>query len=117
VLIFDLSKKESFEQIERWFVELKNYAGDIKIILIGNKCDLPPNKIEISEEEAKHVAYMNDAKYLSCSAIDDKNITEIFSTLAVEIYHHKKKKNQVTNRRKSLKLKNNDGSGKNGCCG
>ena len=96
--------------VENWFLELNGYALDIKIILVGNKCDMPSGKIQISNEEAKNMAYKFGASYITTSALEDKNISEDFSTLAVEIYHlkiKKEKENDTKQRKKSIKLVNN----------
>ncbi len=121
VLVFDLGKRESFLSIEKWIVELRGYAGEIKLIIIGNKCDLPPNKIQVSNEEAKSLASKYDSVFLPVSAMEDKNISDIFSTLAIEIYHHKMKKqkdNIQKQRKKSLRLgaANESNEKKGGCC-
>ncbi len=40
-LVFDLTKRDSFESIEKWLQEVKNNSHEkIQTILIGNKCDL-----------------------------------------------------------------------------
>lgn len=41
MLVYDISERESFENLERWLVELRDHADDkIKVILVGNKSDL-----------------------------------------------------------------------------
>eukprot|EP00823_Brevimastigomonas_motovehiculus_P004513 TRINITY_DN298_c0_g2_i1.p1 TRINITY_DN298_c0_g2~~TRINITY_DN298_c0_g2_i1.p1 ORF type:complete len:343 (-),score=100.90 TRINITY_DN298_c0_g2_i1:201-1229(-) len=41
VLVFDCTKRSSFENIPRWIRELKDHADrDIVLFLVGNKCDL-----------------------------------------------------------------------------
>lgn len=117
VLVFDIGKKESFESLEKWILELRSYAGDIKLIIVGNKNDLPPNRIQVSNEEAKALASKYDSVYISASAMEDKNISDIFSTLAIEIYHHKMKKQKDKQRKKSLRIAvQNDTEKKGGCC-
>ncbi len=81
ILVFDLSKKESFDLVNKWFKEIKGYDSNIQVLLVGNKCDI--GKYQIDIEEAKKLATEYGACYLSASALDGKNIKEIFSTLAV----------------------------------
>lgn len=99
-------------------MELREYAKDIQIILVGNKSDLPLNKHEVSIDEAKDLANKYGAKYLSASALEDKNINEIFSTLAVEIFHYqmKKEKEVSTKRKKIIKLNSSEDNRDDGCC-
>lgn len=41
LLVYDITKKESFENVKRWLAETKeNASKSINIILIGNKKDL-----------------------------------------------------------------------------
>ncbi len=41
MLVYDISRQSSFESIERWFKEIKNYGDEnMNAMLIGNKSDL-----------------------------------------------------------------------------
>ncbi len=80
VLVFDLCKKESFDLVHKWFKEIKGYDNNIQVILVGNKCD--NGKYQIDIDEAKKLATEYGACYISASALNGKNINEIFSTLA-----------------------------------
>jgi small GTP-binding protein len=42
LVVFDIANAASFQHIEEiWLPEIRNYAReDIKIVVIGNKCDL-----------------------------------------------------------------------------
>ena len=108
VLVFDLSKRDSFNLVEKWFLELREYAEDIKIVLVGNKCDLPKDKIEVNQLEAKELAKKFGVKFISASALDDINISDIFSTVTFEIYHGQLKKEKIIKKRKSIRLINQE---------
>ena len=119
VLVFDPSKRNSFNLIEKWFTELREHAEDIKIVLVGNKCDLPNEKMEVSLQEAKELAKKFGVKFISASALDDVNISDVFSTVTFEIYHNKLKieKEKKRKKRKSIKLVNVREKIKDkGCC-
>ena len=50
ILLFDLQKQETFDQLSYWFEYIKNEFGDIPVVVLGNKCDLkdravPPESI------------------------------------------------------------------------
>lgn len=81
VLVFDLSKRDTYELVEKWLLELQSYAGSIKLVLVGNKCDATDQ--EVSGEEAKGLANKYGAKYIAASALAGININDIFSTLAI----------------------------------
>jgi Ras-related protein Rab-11A len=41
MLVYDISSRESFDNLERWLVELRDHADEkIEVILVGNKSDL-----------------------------------------------------------------------------
>ena len=53
LLVYDITRKSTFENIVNWIIDLRiNADKDILILLIGNKSDLI-NKREINEEEAR----------------------------------------------------------------
>ena len=51
VLVFDLTRPETFEQLEGWVNEVIEQVGLIPVILIGNKTDL--EMVEVSESQVK----------------------------------------------------------------
>lgn len=41
ILVYDITRKETFENITKWLEETKNYANEsMTIVLVGNKTDL-----------------------------------------------------------------------------
>jgi Ras-related protein Rab-11A len=60
MLVYDITRKETFERISaQWLNELKSFSDpNIVIILIGNKCDLK-EKREVTTEEAASFAEKN----------------------------------------------------------
>jgi Ras-related protein Rab-11A len=41
MLVYDITKRQTFDHVSRWLEELKNHAdNNIVIMLVGNKCDL-----------------------------------------------------------------------------
>ena len=63
LLVFDITRKESFDNVDRWIAELKNNGdSDVTIVLIGNKCDLEHERQvtkEMAQEKAKQYSYIN----------------------------------------------------------
>ena len=85
VIIFDVTNRETFNRATKWFNELSNYAeGKPKIVLVGNKIDLPNR--EISNEEASKLATKYNCFFIEASAYTGKNVEEIFHSLATLIY-------------------------------
>lgn len=84
-IVFDISKKETFTNVEKWFQDLKYSANDkITIILIGNKSDLNSQR-EVSQEDAKSLARTMEAMYVETSAKLGTNIDQCFECLTKEI--------------------------------
>ena len=76
-IVFDISKKETFTNVEKWFQDLKYSANDkITIILIGNKSDLNSQR-EVSQEDAKSLARTMEAMYVETSAKLGTNIDQV----------------------------------------
>ncbi|ETV97161.1 hypothetical protein H310_09960 [Aphanomyces invadans] len=42
ILVFDITKEDTFEKVKGWLSDLRKYvADDIVLAVVGNKCDLP----------------------------------------------------------------------------
>ena len=49
--MFDIANHKSFESLERWLNELREYTEeDSVIIVLGNKCDLEHSRAVTAEE-------------------------------------------------------------------
>ena len=84
LVIFDLTKKLSFDNVQKWVKTLKKHAEpEIMVILVGNKLDLcqNPKNREVSVEEAEMYAETNKFFYIETSAITATNIKEAFEIL------------------------------------
>ena len=87
-LLYDVSKKQSFENIERWMEDVKNNISANKVInlyLIGNKIDL--NR-EVTKEEGIDMAENLKIKYFECSNKLNLNINEIMSHMIMDCYNN-----------------------------
>ena len=50
MLVYDITKKHTFDNIEKWYNELKDYASNrIIVLLVGNKTDKKQER-EVSRE-------------------------------------------------------------------
>merc|ERR1711920_607246 len=55
IIVYDVTDKESFNNVKHWMQEIDKYAADgVNKLLIGNKCDL--SKKVVSFDEAKELA-------------------------------------------------------------
>ncbi len=88
LLVFDLTNYKSFEKIKQWYQDIENnLKGRFKIIgyLIGNKNDLK-EKRKVNRKLAMELANELNLKYIETSALTGKNVMDMFSSIAREIY-------------------------------
>jgi small GTP-binding protein len=85
MLTFDLTSKESFEDLQEWLAEVERYTvGGLVKLLVGTKSDLA-DKRAVTEEEAKAYAKKLGVSYVETSSKDGKNVQEAFDTLLTQI--------------------------------
>jgi Ras-related protein Rab-1A len=84
VLVFDITNRESFNNIRYWLDQVKENTDDkMKIILVGNKIDMENRNVSI--EEADSFAKKNDIKYFETSSKKNLNVHTVFSSLTEDI--------------------------------
>ncbi|BBH05727.1 RAB GTPase homolog A4A [Prunus dulcis] len=92
MLVYDITKRQSFDHIPRWLEELRSHADkNIVIILIGNKSDLE-NQRAILTEDAKEFAQKEGLFFLETSALESTNVESAFLTVLTEIFNIVNKK-------------------------
>ena len=81
LVVFDLTSKKSFDDLNSWMDEIKNTIdiNKVEIILVGNKSDLPNQKID--KKEASKFAKDNNMEYQIVSAKDGLNIESLFEKI------------------------------------
>jgi small GTP-binding protein len=80
LVVFDVTQPESFQSIPKWFEEVKKNRGDIPLILVGNKVDLPDRKV--SSQQGEQMAKKFSVKYLETSAKTGVSIERVFVELS-----------------------------------
>jgi small GTP-binding protein len=85
LILFDISDRGSYEEVEYWINEVRKYIDGIPIILIGNKVDL---ERKVAYEDVLQFANQKKlAAYIETSTKDDVNISVTFSLLNDIIYN------------------------------
>lgn len=85
-LVFDITNRDSFQNVLSWYEDIKNFSNKNYIIyLVGNKKDLD-DKRKIAYEEAQMFAEEHGLKYFETSAKTDINVTHIFRESAKDMY-------------------------------
>uniref|UniRef100_F1L6W2 GTP-binding protein ryh1 n=1 Tax=Ascaris suum TaxID=6253 RepID=F1L6W2_ASCSU len=90
VIVYDVSSPTSFAKTRQWFNYVnRQRAGDIAIILVGNKSDLT-DKRKISYESGERIAAAWNCRHMDVSALTGRNIQELFVFIAGTLAHEKK---------------------------
>ncbi|XP_011033268.1 PREDICTED: ras-related protein RABA4d-like isoform X2 [Populus euphratica] len=86
MLVYDMTKRQSFDHMTRWLEELRGHADKrIIIMLIGNKCDLGSLRA-VPAEDAKEFAQRENLFFMETSALEATNVETAFLTMLTEIY-------------------------------
>ena len=114
LLLFDVTKDESFSNVSSWMKDIKdnsNKESNIIIYLIGNKIDL--NERVVTKESAEELAQSLGMKYFDVSCKNNINVSEIMSRMIMECHM---KANHITNCFKLDLTKKKDNTNRRGCC-
>ncbi|CAL8160789.1 unnamed protein product [Prunus armeniaca] len=126
LLVYDITKRPTFENVQRWLRELRDHAdSNIVIMMTGNKSDLNHLR-SVSEDDGQTLAEREGLSFLETSALEATNVEKAFQTILTEIYHIVSKKALAAQEAVSTTLPGqgttinvSDASGNNnkrGCC-
>ncbi|CAD5205887.1 unnamed protein product [Bursaphelenchus okinawaensis] len=86
LLVYDIAKHVTYENVERWLTELRDHADqNIVIMLVGNKSDLRHLRA-VPTEEATAYAERHQLSFIETSALDSTNVEKAFTNILTEIY-------------------------------
>ena len=124
LLIFDLTNKESFNNIKTWIEEVEdNSDSKTKKLLVGNKIDMKDN-IVVSNNEIDNLCKKKKINYIEVSGKQNINVSKAFETL-VNLIIDKKSNDEliadygITDQNMSLSrstINNLTGEEKKKCC-
>lgn len=87
ILMFDLCDKQTFDNLEYWYNEIKKHASDNVIIyIVGNKIDCK-NRREINIKEATDFATKIDAVYMEITVKNIEMTEKLFKNITTDIFH------------------------------
>jgi len=84
-LVFDLSRPDTFDEIDQYFKEIREESGNIPIFLVGNKNDLKKDVGETIPRE-KIIQKVNQYylfEYIETSALENENVERLFYRFAI----------------------------------
>jgi Ras-related protein Rab-11A len=86
LLVYDISKRVTYDNVTRWLKELRDHADqNIVIMLVGNKRDLRHQR-QVPTEEAKAFCEKNNLFFIETSALASTNVDKAFTSILTEIY-------------------------------
>ena len=122
VLVFDLTVKDSFTNIDNWRKEFLTSLGpkdpeSFPFVLVGNKSDMKDDIKVTNEEIEAYCKEHNNMPYFATSAKEDIGLDETFNKVADLAYERitKNEENFVPEKPTYLKVSNQ--TQKKGCCG
>jgi Ras-related protein Rab-1A len=82
ILVYDVTNRQSYENIANWHDEIKEASPNISLILVGNKIDLKDER-KIKLQEGNELAEGLSLSYIETSAKTGENINDAFKMLAL----------------------------------
>jgi len=86
ILIYDITNRESFDNLKNWLKEVNLYATytDTVKLLVGNKIDLEAKR-QVSEEAGEQFASENGMLFIEASAKTRTGVEQAFDEVAHQI--------------------------------
>ncbi|KAK1405255.1 putative small GTPase superfamily, P-loop containing nucleoside triphosphate hydrolase [Heracleum sosnowskyi] len=92
LLVYDVTRHVTFENLERWLKELRDHTdANIVIMLVGNKSDLRHLRA-VSTEDAKAFAEKEATYFMETSALESMNVDDAFTEVLTQVHHVVSKK-------------------------
>jgi Ras-related protein Rab-11A len=115
LLVFDISKKQTFDNLDRWLNEIRAFTKpEVCIILVGNKADLAYMR-EVMQDEAAKYAAQQKILYFETSALAATNVEKVGIARVNDPYFETVTEAPKVDTGKSVKL-GSDKKKKANCC-
>ncbi|BFZ21747.1 hypothetical protein BsWGS_24786 [Bradybaena similaris] len=89
VVVYDITNKESFKNVDKWLHFVNNHLPyDIPVIIVGNKLDIAQRR-QVTEQEGKTKAELSNSFFLETSAMTGERVAAIFEELSTTIREKK----------------------------
>jgi small GTP-binding protein len=109
IMVFDLKRKNTFEEVTYWMEEINKICDKNKLglLLIGNKNDGNLDERKINKEQAQNLSNIYDFNYIETSALINDNIKECFDLIIQSIFEKRNIKLDDLNNINNKQLINN----------
>ncbi|XP_023776896.1 ras-related protein Rab-12 [Cyanistes caeruleus] len=86
ILVYDITKKETFDDLPKWMKMIDKYASeDAELLLVGNKLDCEVDREITRQQGEKFAQQITGMRFCEASAKDNFNVDEIFLKLVDDI--------------------------------
>lgn len=103
-IVFDLTNRESFNNVSNWYKELKDFTIDeeIPMVIVGNKSDLSTERQVIYKEGVRLANELSEKEkinlsYIETSALTGENVEDAFNLIS---YHYVMKSKEIEEERR-----------------
>ena len=80
IIVFDVTSLISFDHVENWLNEVRQYCGNVPFILLGNKIDLVEER-KVTQEMIKKISERYNFPYFETSAKTGENVIDMFNAV------------------------------------
>ncbi|MBY8988913.1 MAG: GTP-binding protein [Candidatus Lokiarchaeota archaeon] len=84
LIIYDCTKRNSYEKLEDWILDFKDARGNKPLLLIGNKSDLT-DAVKVQESEGIELAKRHNMEFMPTSAKTGSNVESAFMDIIKKI--------------------------------
>ena len=85
ILVFDVTRKSTYQNIKNWYSAMRKQCGQIPTVLVANKIDLKPDMTK----KKFQFAIKNDLPLYFTSAADGTNVVKVFKEILKLTVQHK----------------------------
>uniref|UniRef100_A0A0D9WIL4 Uncharacterized protein n=1 Tax=Leersia perrieri TaxID=77586 RepID=A0A0D9WIL4_9ORYZ len=114
VLAFSLISRASYENVlKKWMPELRRFAPNVPIVLVGTKLDLRDHRSYLADHPAASAItaaqgeelrkQIGAAAYIECSSKTQQNIKAVFDTAIKVVLQPPRRRGETTTARKKTK--------------
>ncbi|KAK8581759.1 hypothetical protein V6N13_144763 [Hibiscus sabdariffa] len=110
VLAFSLISRASYENVlKKWMPELRRFAPDVPIVLVGTKLDLRDNRAYLADQMESNIItsaqgeelrkQIGAAAYIECSSKTQQNVKAVFDT-AIKVVLQPPRRKEVARKKR-----------------
>jgi small GTP-binding protein len=90
IIVYDITKYETFVNVNNWIKKVRDNSSNAQIYVIGNKIDLEHLR-SVSKEEGIKYCKENDLVFAEVSALRSTNIEDLFNNIGNDFHEQKMK--------------------------